>query len=158
MPLCERIVHAPLPFLPPRFQVGKKRPKYPKTSSILDSSVNEQDQGMAVDWFHGIVIPFFGYRRKNAPTRPISAELLTVTQYFACTRCSPNRDREVQYKIPTVRRCIYRRETGASFTDEDFSLTYNKTYTVPYPRRDHSACIYRLFLSDQSWVVTVGDG
>jgi len=87
-------------------QAGKKIPKRPKESLILGSSVNEQDQGMAVDWFHGIVIPFFGYRRKNAPTRPISAELLTVNHHFVCTRCSPNRNSEVQYKIPTVRRYI----------------------------------------------------
>jgi hypothetical protein len=80
---------------------GKKRPKYPKKSSLLESSINEQDRGFAVDYFHSIVIPFFGYRRKNKPTRPISSELSTVTEHFVCRRCSPNHDREAQYKIPT---------------------------------------------------------
>lgn len=127
-----------LPPSRPSSQAGKKKPKYPKTSTILGSSVNEQDQGMAVDWFHGIVMPFFGYRRKNAPTRPISTELLTVTQHFVCIRCSPNRNRDVQYKIPTVRR---RRDTGGSNTDWRWRLRKVR-FTRKYSSQPHISIIH----------------
>jgi hypothetical protein len=80
---------------------GKKRPKRPKESAILSSSVNEQDQGMAVHIFHSIVIPFVGYRRKNAPTRPLSSTLSTVTEHFVCRRCNPNHHRGSHFNIPT---------------------------------------------------------
>lgn len=80
---------------------GKKRPKRPKESAILSSRVDEQDGGFAVHIFHSIVIPFVGYRRKNKPTRPISSALSSVTHHFVCNRCSPNSDRDAQFKIPT---------------------------------------------------------
>jgi len=112
--------------LPPSlsfYQAGKRKPKYPKATSILDSSVNDQDQGMAVKIFHSIVIPFFGYRRKNAPTRPISSALSTVTHHFVCNRCFPAHNNDAQYKIPTERQHIGQRGNGVQIYGQNLLKT-----------------------------------
>ena len=45
---------------------------------------------MAVDYFHGMVVPFYGFRRKNDPTLPISDDFCTPTQRLTCAQCNPN--------------------------------------------------------------------